>query len=80
MISAGSLVRVQSRPPFFAKRKMPSVASAKEGPLPLEQVPHYALDIADALDKANRKGVTHRDLKPGNIIQTKAGSKLVAAL
>ena len=62
------------------KKGLPSVASAKEGPLPLEQVPHYALDIADALDKANRKGVTHRDLKPGNIIQTKAGSKLVEAL
>jgi len=35
-----------------------------KGPLPLEQVLQYAIEIADALDKAHRKGVTHRDLKP----------------
>jgi serine/threonine protein kinase len=48
-----------------------------KGPLPLEQVLQYAIEIADALDKAHRKGVTHRDLKPGNIVLTKTGSKLV---
>src|SRR5467141_254804 len=45
--------------------------------LPLEQVLQYAIEIADALDKAHRKGVTHRDLKPGNIMLTKAGTKLL---
>jgi serine/threonine protein kinase/Tol biopolymer transport system component len=48
-----------------------------KGPLPLEQVLQFAVEISDALDKAHRKGVTHRDLKPGNIILTKAGTKLL---
>ncbi|PYU23886.1 MAG: hypothetical protein DMG32_15330 [Acidobacteria bacterium] len=49
----------------------------KKGPLPLEQVLQYAIEIADALDKAHRKGITHRDLKPGNIMLTKSGTKLL---
>jgi eukaryotic-like serine/threonine-protein kinase len=49
----------------------------KKGPLPLDQVLQYAIEIADALDKAHRKGVTHRDLKPGNIMLTKSGTKLL---
>jgi eukaryotic-like serine/threonine-protein kinase len=49
----------------------------KKGPLPLEQVLRYAVEISDALDKAHRKGITHRDLKPGNIMLTKSGTKLL---
>src|ERR1700688_2297749 len=48
-----------------------------KGPLPLEEVVQYAIEIADALDKAHRNGVTHRDLKPGNIMLTSKGSKLL---
>src|ERR1700682_1992809 len=48
-----------------------------KGPLPLQQVLEYAIEISDALDKAHRKGVTHRDLKPGNIMLTKTGTKLL---
>jgi Tol biopolymer transport system component/predicted Ser/Thr protein kinase len=48
-----------------------------KGPLPLEQVLQSAIEIADALDKAHRKGVTHRDLKPGNIMLTKSGAMLL---
>src|SRR5580693_2534893 len=48
-----------------------------KGPLPLDQVLRYAIEIADALDKAHRKGVTHRDLKPGNIMLTRSGTKLL---
>src|SRR5580692_9534517 len=44
-----------------------------KGPLPLDQVLRYAIEIADALDKAHRKGITHRDLKPSNIMLTKSG-------
>ena len=49
----------------------------RNGPLPLTQALRYGMETADALDKAHRQGVTHRDLKPGNIMITKAGAKLL---
>jgi eukaryotic-like serine/threonine-protein kinase len=49
----------------------------KKGPLPLEHVLKYGIQIADALDKAHRSGVVHRDLKPGNIMLTNSGAKLL---
>src|SRR6202162_1701610 len=48
-----------------------------KGPLPVEQVLKIGTEIADALDKAHRSGVVHRDLKPGNIMLTKNGDKLL---
>jgi serine/threonine protein kinase len=47
------------------------------GALPLDKVLQYAIQIADALDKAHRAGITHRDLKPANIFLTKSGAKLL---
>jgi Tol biopolymer transport system component len=49
----------------------------EKGPLPLEQVLKYGGQIADALDKAHRSSVVHRDLKPGNIMLTPTGAKLL---
>jgi eukaryotic-like serine/threonine-protein kinase len=51
--------------------------AALKGPLSLDQVLKYAAQICDALDAAHKKSVTHRDLKPGNILVTKAGVKLL---
>jgi len=49
----------------------------KKGPMPTEELFRAAIEIATALDQAHRHGVTHRDLKPGNIVLTKAGAKLL---
>jgi eukaryotic-like serine/threonine-protein kinase len=49
----------------------------EKGPLPLEQVLKIGAQIAEALDKAHRNGVAHRDLKPGNIMLTASGAKLL---
>jgi serine/threonine protein kinase len=50
---------------------------ALRGPLPLKTALQYAVQMADALNAAHVKGVIHRDLKPGNILVTKAGIKLL---
>ncbi len=49
----------------------------EKGPLPLDQVLRYAIEIAGALDEAHRYGIVHRDLKPGNVMLTKTGAKLL---
>lgn len=47
------------------------------GPLPLRDVLRYGAEIAGALDRAHRTGLVHRDLKPGNVMITKSGAKLL---
>jgi Tol biopolymer transport system component len=49
----------------------------EKGPLPVAEVLSLGVQIADALDKAHRAGVVHRDLKPGNVMLTKSGAKLM---
>jgi serine/threonine protein kinase len=49
----------------------------EKGPLAADELLRCAIDVADALDKAHRSGLMHRDLKPGNIMITKSGTKLL---
>ncbi len=48
-----------------------------KGALPLDEALKIAIEIADALDKAHRQGIVHRDMKPGNILLTRDGAKLL---
>src|SRR5690348_14043906 len=51
--------------------------SPLKGPLRADEAVRLALQIADALAAAHTKGITHRDLKPGNVLVTAAGIKLL---
>jgi eukaryotic-like serine/threonine-protein kinase len=49
----------------------------ERGPLPTDQVLRIGAEIAGAIGIAHRTGVVHRDIKPGNIMLTKSGAKLL---
>src|SRR3954453_1408840 len=49
----------------------------ERGALPIRELLKTSVEVADALDKAHRQGLVHRDLKPGNIMLTKSGAKLL---
>lgn len=52
-------------------------ARLERGAMDREDALQVACQIADALDVAHRQGLIHRDLKPGNIMLTKAGAKVL---
>src|ERR1700730_9216626 len=54
-----------------------SMASRCRARCPLLRGFPYAMQIAEARHAAHRKGITQRDLKPANILVTKAGVKLL---
>jgi serine/threonine protein kinase/Tol biopolymer transport system component len=67
-----------SRPiPFLVMELLEGETVAErliKGPMPLADVLRVGAQIADALDRAHRHGLIHRDLKPGNIMLVQSGA------
>jgi Tol biopolymer transport system component len=52
-------------------------ARLAKGPLKIEELLTYAVQIADALALAHKQAIFHRDLKPANVMLTSGGAKLL---
>src|SRR6516225_3827624 len=48
-----------------------------KGPLSPDEVLKNGIEICEGLERAHKSGVVHRDLKPGNIMLTRTGAKLM---
>jgi serine/threonine protein kinase len=51
---------------------------ARDGPLPEREAAAIAADIADGLYHAHKRGIVHRDVKPGNVLLDRSGRARLA--
>lgn len=72
----------QSRDPYIVLEYVAGEALnrilGRERKIALPRALQFALEIAEALDYAHAQGVTHRDIKPGNILITTEGHPKIA--
>ncbi|WAL68083.1 serine/threonine-protein kinase [Amycolatopsis cynarae] len=68
-------------PPWLASVYVPAPslaeAVADRGPLPEAEVLRLAAGLAEALKTIHEAGLTHRDLKPGNILLAEDGPRVI---
>ena len=51
---------------------------ARDGPLPEREAAAIAADVADGLYHAHKRGIVHRDVKPGNVLLDRSGRARLA--
>ncbi len=78
IFEAGTLERGGETQPYFAMELVqgaPLDEYSREHGLSIDQRLRLLVRICDAVQHAHQKGVIHRDLKPGNILVTREGTR-----